>query len=340
MATLGITRPTLLDVSKRLDPDGRIAEIGDILSQQNSVLDDIIWKESNLPTGHKFTLRTSRPAVSWRKMNQGVPASKSSTSQYTEALGSLVAYNEVDRKIASLNGNTPEFRLSESSDTTKGMNEEFAKKLIYGDVLTAPEEMTGIIPRYASLSGTTAPRVIDAGGTGADNTSILLVCWADDTVFGIYPKGSKAGLVFEDKGLVTLRDDSNNPLEGYRSYFEWNCGLCVKDWRYIVRIANIDVSDLATAGDAGAADLSANIMKYMLLALHKIPNLSNVKPAFYMNETTLAMLDVKLFDKGNAFLKVEDISGSGGFPRPSVMHFRGVPCRKVDQMLSNEARVT
>lgn len=340
MATLGITRPTLLDVSKRLDPDGKISKIGEILAQQNATLDDIVWQESNLPTGHKFTLRTSRPAVSWRKLNQGVAPTKSSTSQFTEACGSLTAYNEVDRKIADLNGNTPEFRLSESKSTMEGMNEEFARALVYGDVLSAPEEMTGLIPRYASLSGTTGGQVISAGGTGSDNTSILLVCWAPETVFGIYPKGSRAGLVFEDKGLVTLLDGSSNPLEGYRSYFEWNCGLCVKDWRYVVRIANIDVSDLATAGDTGAGDLSANIMKFMMLALHKIPNLSNVKPVFYMNEATLAMLDVKLFDKGNAFLKVGDISGAGGFPRPSVMHFRGIPCRKVDQLLSNEAQVT
>lgn len=338
MATLGITRPTLLDVTKRLDPNGSIATVGEILSEQNAVLDDIFWKEGNLPTGHKFTLRTSEPAVSWRKLNQGVAPTKSSTSQYTETTGSLVGYNEVDRKIADLNGNTSEFRLSESKSTMEKMNKEFAEALIYGDVLVTPEELTGIIPRYASLSGTTADKIIDAGGVGADNTSILLVCWGDDSVYGIYPKGSKSGLIFEDKGLVTLQDASSNPFEGYRSYFEWNCGLCVKDWRYIVRIANIDVSALLTAGDG--TDTSANILKFMLMAIHKIPNLSAVRPVFYMNETVLSMLDVKLFDKGNAFLKVEDLVGAGGFPRPSVMHFRGIPCRKVDQMLSDEARVT
>ncbi len=338
MATLGITRPTLLDVTKRLDPNGKIDTIGEILAETNLILDDIVWIEGNMPTGHKFTLRTSRPALTWRQMNQGVPPTKGGTSQFTEVCGSLSGYNEVDRKVAAFNGNTAEFRLSEARGTFEKANEDFAGALIYGDVLANPEKMTGIIPRYASKSGTTATRIIDAGGTGSDNTSILLVGWGAESVFGIYPKGSKAGLTFEDKGLVTLLDASNNPLEGYRSYFEWDTGLCVKNWKYIVRIANIDVSKLLTAGDAN--DASANILKMMLQAIRRIPISANVKLAFYMNEIVLEMLDVKLMDKGNLVLKFEDLVGTGGLPRPNVMRFRGIPCRKVEQMLSTETQVT
>jgi hypothetical protein len=81
------------------------------------------------------------------------------------------------------------------------------------------------------------------GGVGADNMSIWLINWHPATVFGIYPKGTQAGLVHNDLGLETVEATNGiagNRLRAYRDQFVWRCGIAVPDWRSVVRIANID----------------------------------------------------------------------------------------------------
>src|SRR5574341_847118 len=113
MATLSVVNPTLLDLAKRSDPNGKIAAIVEILNATNEVLDDMSWQEGNLPTGHRTTVRTGIPAPTWRKLYGGVQPTKSTTAQVTDNCGMLEAYAEVDKALADLNGNTAAFRLSE-----------------------------------------------------------------------------------------------------------------------------------------------------------------------------------------------------------------------------------
>lgn len=338
MATLSAAWPTLLDVARRLDPDGKIAKVAEILNQFNEILDDIPFIEGNLPTGHKTTIRSSIPAGTWRLLNQGIVPVKSTSNQITETTGMLENYSEIDKAMAELNGNSAEWRLSEDKAILEGLNQSLAAALIYGDTSVNPEKFVGLAPRYYALTGaTTSGNLITAGGSSSDNTSIWLVGWSEDTVHGIYPKGSKGGLSMQDLGEVTIIDANGGRYQGYRTHYQMKPGLCVRDWRYVVRICNIDVSDLLTAGDA--SDSSANILKYMSMALDKLPSNGSVRPVFYMNQTVRSMLRVKLISKSNTFLTLEDWKSPTGMNRPTLT-FQGVPCRRVDQILSNEAAIS
>ena len=64
-----------------------------ILVRPNEILDDAVFIEGNLPTGHRVTIRTGLPPVYWRSLNQGVPRSKSMTAQVDETIGMLEAYS-------------------------------------------------------------------------------------------------------------------------------------------------------------------------------------------------------------------------------------------------------
>jgi hypothetical protein len=249
----------------------------------------------------------------------------------------LEAYSEIDKDLAVLNGNTAEWRLSEDKPIIEGMGQQLATALIYGDTSVNPERFVGLAPRYYTLAGSvTSPNVINAGGTGSDNTSIWLVGWSMDTIHGIFPKGSKAGLVMEDLGEQTIYDASLGRFQAYRSHYQQKAGLAVRDWRFVVRICNIDISDLETAGDT--SDTSANIFKYMSMALDKFPPVGSVRPVFYMNQRVRAMLRVKLISKSNLWLDLTDMKGASGITRPTIS-FQGVPCRRVDSILNNEALV-
>ena len=203
----------------------------------------------------------------------------------------LETYAEVDKSLADLNGNTAEFRLSEDRAFIEAMNQQMAQTLFYGDSSVNPQQFMGLSSRYSSLSAGNAQNIIDAGGTGTDNTSIWLVVWGENTVHGIFPKGQKAGIQMEDKGQVTLEDANGGKYEGYRTHYKWDNGLALRDWRYVVRIANIDVSNLSEPSSA------ANIAKLMVKALHRIPNRGMGRPVFYMNRTVGQTLDLQSLEK-------------------------------------------
>lgn len=334
MATLASGQLTLADWAKRLDPEGKVEyKIAEILNQTNEILDDAVFIEGNLPTGHRVTIRTGLPSVYWRSLNQGVPRSKSTTAQVDESCGMLEAYSAVDKDLAELNGNTASFRLSEDVAFLEAMNQSQAQTMFYGNPATDPRQYLGLSTRYGTISGAgNAQNILDAGGTASNNASIWLVVWGENTVFCPFPKGSKAGLISEDDGILTIYDANGNPFKAYQTHYQWKNGLVVKDWRYVVRICNINTANLVA--ESAAADL----IKLMSRALDRVPNLSMGRAAFYMNRTLFSMMRIQALNKSQNAVSVQE--GLTQFGTPTKwLDFLGVPIRKVDQLLNTEARV-
>ena len=338
MATLSTTNLTLADWAKRTDPDGRVPVVAELLSQTNEILDDAVFKEGNLPTGERVVIRTGLPTVYWRALNQGIPSTKSTTAQVDEACGMLEARSEVDKDLAMLNGNTAQFRLSEDTAFLEAMNQTQATTMFYGNPATEPKSFLGLAGRYSSLSGGNAANVITAGGSGSDNTSVFLVCWGDNTVYCPFPKGSKAGLIHEDLGEQTVYDSSNR-MQAYATRYQWKNGLVVKDWRYVVRIPNIDVSDLIGQTGTQAAGVATNLIKLMARAIYRIPNMTMGRCAFYMNRTVHSGMALAALDKSSAVLNINQGLTQFGQPH-SWLTFLGVPLRKVDSLINTEAVVS
>src|SRR3954469_7430597 len=124
MATIG-TLTNIVDVAKRTDPDGSIAAIAELLNQTNEVIPDVPFMEGNLPTGHRASIRTGLPTIYFRRLNQGVPPSKSTTAQVDEATCMMEGRGQIDRDLAMLNGNTAEFRASENAPFIESMGQTF-----------------------------------------------------------------------------------------------------------------------------------------------------------------------------------------------------------------------
>jgi hypothetical protein len=278
--------------------------------------------------------------VYWRALNQGIPNSKSTTAQVDEACGILEARSEVDKDLAMLNGNTAQFRLSEDVAFLEAMNQTQATTLFYGNPATDPKQFLGLAPRYSSSTAGNGQNVLKAGGSDAtSNTSIYLVVWGDQTAYCPFPKGSSAGLMHEDLGEQTVYNSDGTRLQAYATRYQWKNGLVVKDWRYVVRICNIDTDDLmAQSGTQEAGDSTA-IIKMMSRALYRIPNMSMGRAAFYMNRTVHSGLAIAALDKSQYVLKVNEGLSQFGTPY-SWLSFQGVPLRKVDAIVNTEAVVS
>jgi hypothetical protein len=339
MATLSAGQLTLADYSKRMSPDGKIDPIAELLSQQNDVLEDIVWKEANQATSHVTTVRTGLPAVYWRQYNAGVPSSKSTTAQITEPCAMLEARSHIDAKLLNLNGNSAGFRLSEESPFIEAMNQEMTGKFFNGNVGTDMKTFSGLATRYSSTSAGNGGNVILAGGASTDNASMYLVVWGEQTVFGTFPKGSRAGLANRDLGEESVPDGSNGWYQAARSLFQWDGGLVVKDWRYVVRIANIDASDWVGVTGTQAATASTNLIKLMMRALARIPNINMGRPAFYCNRTVKEGLMIQALEKSQNALSVTD--GLSQFGNTiQTLKFMGVPVRSVDKLTYAESVVS
>ena len=330
MATLSANNPTLIDVASRLDPTLNIDKIVELLAATNPVLNDMSFMEGNLPTGHKTTVRTGLPGVTWRKLYGGVQPSKSRTAQVTDSCGMLEAYAEVDKALADLNGNAAAFRLSEDKAFIEAMSQEMASTLFYGNETTEPEAFTGFAPRYNSLSAQNGDNIVNAAGSGSDNTSIWLVVWGPNTCHGIYPKGSTGGVQMRDLGEVTVEnvDGASGRAQMYRSHYRWDCGLTLRDWRYVVRIANIDVSDLGTLAN------TKNLITWMIQAAERIPSFGAGWAAFYCNRTIREKLRLGILEKVASNLTFESVAGK------RVMTFDEIPVMRTDALLNTEAVVS
>lgn len=346
MAVIGATALTLADWAKRLDDNYKIATIVELLSMVNEILDDMLWVEGNLPTGHKTTVRTGIPQATWRLLNYGVPRGKSTTAQVTDSCGNLETYSDIDKDLADLNGNTAEFRLSEVKAFIQGMSQQVATTLWYGNVLVNPERFTGLAPRFNTVNTTTAQsaaNVLDGGGLGSTNTSMWIVVWGSDTCHGIFPKGKYAGLQHKDMGEWPVTDVNGNLYQAYRDHFKWECGLTVRDWRYVVRIANIDVALLSTGS-------AANVIELLIRGLYRLPTTgamqTNIqksdapsiqgemgKCCIYCNRVLKTYIDLQALNKSNVLLQMMEFDGK------VVTMFRGVPICISDMILNTEARV-
>jgi hypothetical protein len=332
MATLSATHPTLLDVAKQLDPNGKIDKLVEILNMTNEIIDDAVFIEANGVTGHRTSIRAGLPTPTWRKLYGGVQPSKGTAVQVTDSMGMLEAYAEVDKALADLNGNTAAFRLSEDMAHIEGMNQEFASTLFYGNESSEPEAFTGLAPRFNDQSAANGENILTSAATpdNADNASIWLVVWGPNTVHCLYPKGSVGGLQITDKGEVTIEnvDGAGGRMEAYRTHYRWDAGLCVRDWRYVVRM-NFDLEDVIAAGSSGPV-----LAEMMGKAMRRIPSLGMGRPAFYANRDALDAIDLQANYKANmAFQTIEDAQGK------MVQTFRKIPIRRCDALLSTESGI-
>ena len=209
-----------------------------------------------------------------------------------------------------------------------------AETLFYGDETLAPEEFTGLAPRYNSLSAENGVNIINGAGAGTDNASIWIICWSPTTVHGIIPKNSKAGLQQRDLGEVTLEDASNGSntgrMQAYRTHYRWDCGLTLRDWRYVVRIANIDRSALTKDATSGA-DLNDLLHD----GIQQIPNTNMGRTVIYMDKQILSYLRKQSANAvSSSTLTVDMVGGT------MQTSWSGYPIRRVDALRGDEAAVS
>tara|TARA_R110002095_G_C4251583_1_gene240163 strand:- start:562 stop:1560 length:999 start_codon:yes stop_codon:yes gene_type:complete len=331
MATLGSTFVDLIDLYKRQDGKGNFVPIIEILNEMNPILADAIAVECNKGTSHLHTVRSGLPDVSWGRLYKGIPNGKSGTAQVEDTTGFVEGLSTIDDRLLQLSTNEGAVRMGEAMAYLEAMSQEVSYKTFYGNTAADPEEFMGLAPRFNDLGAANGGQIVDAGGTGADNTSIWFVTWGDNQCQLLYPKGTQAGVNREDMGSQRLLDASGNAYYGKEEKFTWHVGLAVKDWRYVSRIANVDASDLQAN--------TVELYDFMRKAYYKLQSrrVAGGNMAIYCNTDVLESLDALATNGGasDSFVRLtrKEIQGE------EVLMYRGIPIRESDSLINTEARV-
>src|SRR3546814_404425 len=256
MATIGNSFLNLIDLYRGMGPDGKVdADVIEVLHRLSPAVQDAIATEANKGATHLHTIRTGLPAVTWGRLYKGIPQSKSGKAQVEDSTGFVEGRSEIDERLLDLSaGNEAALRLSEADSFLESMVQEVETGIFYHDSTTTPEKFKGLAARYnvRGCSGA-GNNVVHGGGSGSDNMSIWFVTWGEQQTTLIYPKGTRAGLQRTDRGSQQVLDGNSLPYFAKVEEFRWHVGLAVRDWRYNVRVANIDASEVA----AGSVDLYA-----------------------------------------------------------------------------------
>jgi len=331
--------PTLSVLSKQLDKTGKLAPVGELLNETNPILEDMPFYEANETTSHTHVVDSTLPEGTWRKLNYGIKPVFGTTAQVSDTIGLLEGRAECDLVLARMSKDISKFRMNEDRRFLEGLNQQLAEMLFYGNSVTTPEGFLGLAPRYDVL-GQPADKptantqgmehVLNMGGTTASKqSSIYLVGWGESSVFGIYPQGSPAGLERQDLGEIDCRDAAGGVFRGLATHYRIQQGLAVKDWRYIVRIANVEVGALI---DEAAIN---TIIDMLLDATNAIPHLGSCRPCFYMNRQVKSRLEKAMYRKSNMALNMSDVYGV-----QNQLNISGIPLKTSDALLATEGVVT
>lgn len=332
------TFASLLDLKLRQDPDGRLArKIIEQLSQSDGIFDDLQWMEANDGSTHLTTVRTGLPDGTWRQLYQGVDQSKSTTAQVRDACGMFEMRSEIDCALPGLMAGgdaAKDFRWSEEASFRLSLKNNLIATLFYGNASVTPSKFTGIAARFSTSVAATAAsgdNVIKAGGAGADNTSIYIVAHGGPYANMLYTKGTNAGFSVRDLGEQDSFDSNNRRFRGLHTMYGFNGGFTLGDWRGVVRIANVDLSDLTKTGSTGA-DLIDLVVQGLELLPEEV-NQPGVKLGIYSNRTIRSFMRRQMSNKANTWLDWGDVGGK------KVLTFDDIPWRRCDSILNTEALV-
>jgi hypothetical protein len=320
---------SLLDRMALMAPDGYQANIVELLTHFNPMLQDMHFEEGNLATGHQLTSRVGLPAVAARQFNKGIAPSRSKYNQWVEAATMLGGWSTVDQDLARLGGDEMAARVAEDKGFIMELNNQMETYIFYANAGTTPELFEGLAPRFASLTqkngGSQVIRCM-TNDTGSVQSSIWLVGWGPETAFGFWPKGQMGGIEVTDFGLLPVDPLGNgSKMPAWQAYWRWNLGLAVKDYRYIARVCDFD-----TGAESGTTDV---IIPAMILAYHQIYNINAARFGWYLNRNTGAYLHLQARNKTQYQLQVSEPGGD------VILSMLGIPIRISDALTNTEAYI-
>lgn len=336
MSVVGNTYLNMIDFIKQQGADGDVtADVINLLAELTPVFRNGWHAECNKTTSMMHNILTGLPAVAWGRLYKGIPQGKSSHAMVEDTTGFVEGRSNIDQRLLKLfaEKNIAQMKMNENAAFLEAMAQEFETGFFYHDTTTDPDKFKGVAARYNKLATSGAGRqIVDAGGTGSDNTSIWFITWGDSQTSLIHPKGSSMGVEHEDHGAQRVTDADGNAFYAEEHTWRLHVGCSVGDYRYNARIANIDVSDLRAG--------SVPIFDFMRKAYYKLKsrNFPAGRQVIYCNADVMEVLDMLSANAGSSdnFVRLRPMEIEG----KEWDTYKKIPIQETEALLNTEARIT
>ena len=269
---------TLLDWAKRSEKGKISRKIVERMATVDPFWETVPFTKANDGWDHLVTYRTDLPEPVFTAIYEGAPFTKSQTDQVKYSMGFADDWIVVPTRLADKGGDRVEFMKSEAEAHGQGFGKKIEQTILYGNRATNPREFTGLATMFNDAG---LDNVLDCDGTGSSLTSLWLVVFGEKTCFGIFPEEGKPIIDIGKAKEDEVADDNGNEYQVLKQHLGWTGGIAVEDPRYVVRIANIDMT--TAVGSSTLDDL-------IIDAYTMVPDFESGKAIWMGNRQLIAYL--------------------------------------------------
>jgi hypothetical protein len=286
------------------------------------------------------TRTDSLPVASTRRWNEGIKATTAKNTPLNDPIALFEDYSEVDRDLWEIQNSPNAWRADQDTDHMEALFQLMESNLFYGNLAQNPGGFNGLATRFNNLESypngdqSWQPNVWNGGATTGNVTSAWMIEFNPQSIYGIYPANSMAGLSVRDLGEVTKELSSATGAVGsnflyqvLRTMFKWYMGMQVRDERAVQRICNINPTALSSN------NFDENIF---IQAKNWLPrNGEGSGTVIFVNRALKTQIDIRaVSQKLNAYTYFS-ANETDVFGR-SVTKFQNIPIYVAEKILSTE----
>jgi len=316
-----------------------------VLDRMTPLVRMLPLKASNNIMSNIAVRNDSLPIASTRRWNEGIKATAAHNTPLNDPIMLLEDYGEVDKKLWSIQNDPNAWRADQDMSHIEGLFQLVESILFYGNQGLNPGVINGLTTRFNNLESypngdqTWQPNVWNGGASSGNTTSAWMIEFGDDSIYGIYPPNSPAGLRVEDLGESTKELASGTAAVGanylyqvLRTHFEWMLGIQIPDERAVQRICNINPAVLSSN------NFDENIF---IEAKNWLPRAGEAPgTVIFVNRALKTQIDIRaVSQKINTYFTPPSDNSMDVFGK-AVTKFQNIPIYVAEKLLSTETVVS
>ncbi len=336
----------IVSVYSSLDAGAKFVLPTRVLDRMTPLVKMIPMVSSNNILSNIAVRTDSLPIASTRRWNEGIKATASKNAPLNDPIALFEDYSEVDFDLWEIQNNPEMWRAQQDMNHIEGLFQLMESTLLYGSLETNPGSFNGLSTRFNNLesypNGDTSwkPNVWNGGLATGPATTAWLIEFGDDTVYGIYPPNTPAGLSFRDLGEITKELSSGTGSVGtnymyqvLRTMLRWYLGIQIADERCVQRIANIN-----PIGFSGPSGFDENIFIQAKMQLPRFGETSGT--VILVNRDLKTQIDIRaVSQKINTYFTPPGDNSMDVFGK-AVTKFQNIPIYVAEKISSLETIVT
>jgi hypothetical protein len=317
-----------------------------VLDRMTPLVKMLPLKASNNILSNIAVRTDSLPVASTRRWNEGIQATASHNIPLSDPIALFEDYSEVDKDLWEIQNEPNVWRADQDMNHVEGLFQIMESTLFYGNIGVTPGAFNGLATRFNNLTSvpngdaTWKPNVWDGGySTASSCTSAWMIEFGEDSIYGIYPPNTPAGLSVRDLGETTKELASGTSATGanylyqvLRTMLRWYLGLQVADERCVQRIANINPTALSTA------NFDENIF---IQAKNQLPRFGEAPgTVILVNRNLKTQIDIRAVSQKINTYFTPPSNGTMDVFGKAVTRFQNIPIYVAEKILSTESVVT